>query len=82
MTNRRFLFQPNRLDGFTGKKQWECPLTSVVGFEEVDRDPTVLAGGMRRRLGIQTRDGVEVFVVNDLEKKAMELREMLSRASS
>jgi len=77
VTNRRVLFQPNRFDTITGKKPWECPLASVTGVDVVDRDPAVLAGGMRKRLGIQTSDGLKIFVVNDLEKKVAELREML-----
>lgn len=80
VTNRRVLFQPNRFDAITGKELWECPLASVMGFEAVDRNLTVLAGGMRARLGVQTSDGVEVFVVNDLEKKVMELREILPQS--
>src|SRR5215475_15999661 len=80
VTNRRALHQPNRFDTATRKKPWECPLASVTGVEIIDRNLTVLAGGMRKRLGIQTLDGVELFVINDLEKKVMELREVLSRA--
>ncbi len=80
VTNRRVLFQPNRFDAVTGKKPWECPLASVTGFEAVDRDLTVLAGGMRKRLGIQTSDGVKIFVVNDLEEKVSELREILPQS--
>jgi hypothetical protein len=79
VTNRRVLFQPNRFDAVTGKKPWECSLPSVTGFDVLDRDLTVFAGGMRKRLGIQTSDGVKIFVVNDLEKKVAELREMLPR---
>lgn len=77
MTDRRVLFQPNRFDAITGKKPWECSRGSVTGIEEVGRDLAVPAGGMRQRLGIQTSGGVESFVVNDLEKKVSELREML-----
>lgn len=77
VTNRRVLFQPHRFDTATGKKPWECPLASVDGLQIVDREPTVLAGGMRKRLGIQTSDGIEIFVVNGLEKKVVELREVL-----
>lgn len=80
VTDRRVLFQPNRFDAATGKKPWECPLAAVTGFKEVDRDVTTLAGGSRKRLGIQNPDGVEMFVVNDLEKKVIELREALPRA--
>lgn len=77
VTNRRVLFQPNRFDVATGKTAWECPLESVEGFEAVDRDLTVPAGGTRKRLGIQTPAGFEVFVVNGLEDKLPELRELL-----
>jgi hypothetical protein len=77
VTNKRVLFQPNRFDTATGKTPWECPLTSVSGFEAVGRDLTVPAGGTRLRLGIQTSTGVEIFVVNGLEDKLLELRKLL-----
>jgi len=54
----------------------------VTGLEEVDRDPRVLAGGMRKRLGIQTSGGVEIFIINGLEKKLIELHELFSRCKS
>lgn len=79
VTDRRVFFQPNRFDSAIGRKLWECPFDTVRGIETIDRDRTVLAGGMRKRLGIQTADGVEIFVVNDLEEKVMELREFLHR---
>jgi hypothetical protein len=77
VTDRRVLFQPNRFDAATGKKPWDCPLAYVAGLATLDRDFTVLAGGVRKRLEIRTRDGAEAFVLNDPEKKAMELRELL-----
>jgi hypothetical protein len=77
VTNKRVLFQPNRFDRATGKSPWECPLASVTSFEAVDRDLTVPAGGTRRRLGIKTTNGVEIFVVNRLKDKLLELRELL-----
>lgn len=77
VTNRRVLFQPNRFDAATGKKPWECPLASVVGLATLDRDFTVPAGGMRKRLEIQVRDGAEAFMLKDPEKKAVELRDLL-----
>lgn len=82
VTERRVLHQPNRFDIATGKKPWECPLASVTGFEIVDRDFTVLAGGVRKRLGIQTLDGAALFVVNDVEKKVTELRKIMLEGSS
>ena len=61
VTNERVLFQPNRFDKLTGKKSWACPLTSITGLEAIDRAPTVVGGGMRTRLGLQTPDGIEKF---------------------
>lgn len=77
VTDRRILFQPNRLDSATGKKPWECPLSAVTGIEPVNRDPTVLAGGLRKRLGIKTTRGNEAFVVNRLQEKLVELKELI-----
>jgi len=79
VTDRRVLFQPNRFDTAIGRKPWECPLEYVTGIESVSRSRDALAGGLRERLGIQTADGVEIFVVNKLEKKMMEVREFLHR---
>jgi hypothetical protein len=75
VTDQRVLFQPNRIDAATGKKPWECPLGSIVDIEPIGREPAV--GGLRRRLGIKTSSGVEIFVVNNLKKKVVELRELL-----
>jgi hypothetical protein len=79
VTDKRVLFQPNRFDAATGKRPWECPLASVRAIDAADRDPAMLSGGVRKRLGIQTSEGVELFVVNGLEKKVAELREALSQ---
>jgi hypothetical protein len=78
VTDRRVLFQPNRFDIATGKKPWECPLGSIVDIEAIGRELAVAAGGSRRRLGIKTSSGVEIFVVNNLAKKIVELRELLA----
>jgi hypothetical protein len=77
LTDSRIFFQPNRIDTMLGRNPWECPVGAVTGIETVDRDRAVLAGGMRKRLGIQTTDGVEIFVVNNLEEKVAELRGLL-----
>lgn len=79
VTNHRVLFQPNRFDRLTGKRQWECPLASVTGLEAVDRDPTVLAGGLRKRLKIQTQDDHEIFILNHLDERMEELEEFIPR---
>ena len=80
VTNRRVFYQPSRVDTLARQKRWERPLDAVTDIEIVDRDGAdVFAGGMRDRLGIRTADGIEVFVVNQLEKKMAELRELLLR---
>lgn len=79
VTDRRILFQPNRIDTALGREVWERPLDGVTGIESVGRSAAVFAGGVRRRLGIQTEDGHEVFVVNRLKKKMSDLRALLPR---
>jgi len=83
VTDRRVFYQPSRIDTMTRQARWDCPIDSVTGIEEVDRDGgDIFAGGLRRRLGIRTAAGVEVFVVNDLDKKMPELRDLLLRRSN
>lgn len=79
VTDRRLMFQPNRFDAATGKKPFELPLGDVLDIEPIDREFTAMAGGSRKRLGIKTLSGVEIFVVNDLETKIGELRGLLLR---
>jgi hypothetical protein len=78
VTDRRILFQPNRLDSLFGKQTWECPLSRVKKIEGVDRSGTeALAGGSRRRLAIGTPEGVELFVVRDSSRTALKLKDFL-----
>jgi hypothetical protein len=77
VTNRRFLFQPNRLDGITGGRSWSCPLASVIGIEAIAPGAEVLTGGLRRRLGVMTDGGLEVFVVNAVDRQVVHLRDLL-----
>jgi hypothetical protein len=80
VTDRRLLFQPNRVDARLGREVWSCPLDAVTGIETVGRDAAIFAGGLRKRLGVQTADGEEVFVVNSLKRKERELRRLLPSA--
>ena len=68
VTDRRAFFQPSRADRGIGAKRWECPTGDVGGIETVGKDVEIFAGGMRDRLGIRTKDGLEVFVVNRLRR--------------
>lgn len=81
VTDRRVLFQPNRIDARLGRKLWECPLEGVTAIETVGRDARLFAGGPRKRLGIKTADGEEVFVVNRLKGKEDDLLRFFPRAS-
>lgn len=60
-----------------GGRPWESALDAIAGLEVVEPDGEPFAGGMRKRLGVQVADGVEVFVVNRLEQKMAELQALL-----
>jgi len=77
VTDRRLFFEPSRADRAVGARRWECALGDTAGLEVIDRDSEVFAGGMRKRLGIRTKDGIEVFVVNRLEQTMAELSRLL-----
>ncbi len=77
LTDRRFFFQPNRFDAPAHRPRWEHPPEAVTGLEVVGRDAAIFSGGTRKRLGIETADGLEVFVVNRLKRKIARLRELL-----
>ena len=83
VTNRQVFYQPSRVDTLFRQKRWERPLDAVTGIEIVARKRRapedgidVFAGGMRDRLGIRTEEGVEVFVVNQLETRVIELHKL------
>lgn len=78
VTDRRILFQPNRIDSMIGRKLWECSRDAVTGIDSVGRGTSgVMAGALRERLEVETVDGNEIFVVNKLAKKIAELREIV-----
>lgn len=81
VSDRRVFFQPNRIDRRLGRKVWECPLEGVTAVETVGRSANVFAGGPRKRLGIKTADGEEVFVVNRLKHKEDQLLSLFPQAS-
>jgi hypothetical protein len=81
VTDRRVLFQPNRVDRRLGRKAWESPLEAVTEVETVGRDARLFAGGPRKRLGIKNTDGEEVFVVNRLKRKEGQLLKLFPRAA-
>jgi hypothetical protein len=77
VTDRRVFFEPSRADKAVGAKRWERPLADTAGVDVVGPDGELFAGGMRKRLGIRTTSGVEVFVVNKLDQTMAELTELL-----
>ena len=81
VTDRRAFFLPSRADRAIGAKRWESPLGDIEAIETVEPDAEIFAGGFRKRLGIRTNGGLEVFVVNRLEKTANQLRSLFPNAS-
>lgn len=81
VTDRRVFFQPNRIDAMLGRKVWESPLEGVTAVETIGRDARLFAGGPRKRLGIKTADGEEVFVVNRLKKNEHQLLKLFPKTS-
>jgi hypothetical protein len=78
VTDQRVLFQPNRIERATGRKVWECSPPEVTAIESIERQPgAVLGGGIRRRLAMETTSGPEVFVIDDVDRTAEELRDLL-----
>ena len=74
---RRPLLRALGIDTLFRQKRWERQLDEVTDVEVVGRNGDPFAGEMRKRLGIRTADGVEVFVVNRLEEKLLRLRPLL-----
>jgi hypothetical protein len=77
VTDRRVFFQPSRADSLFHPQRWDRPRDDVIRVEKIGRDADVFSAGMRERLGIRTEEGAEVFVVNNLEKRLVELQGFL-----
>ncbi len=84
LTSRRLIFAPNRLDFRMGGQDWEAPLDLVNDIEVADRAlREMMGGGMRRRLRVILSGGSEeLFVINDAEKAAETLRQLLHNQST
>ncbi len=75
VTDKRLLFQPNRIDSVTGGKAWTCDLGEIAAVGASPRDGRPFSGGLRTRLRVETKDGdVERFVMNHLGEVIDELR--------
>jgi hypothetical protein len=78
LTSERVIFQPHRLDTATGGQPWSCGRGSVVEVNVIDPPAgSILSGGRRRSLGIETRERVEMFFVTQVELKLAVLKSSL-----
>lgn len=73
LTDRRLMFQPNRIDAVLRGRAWSTPLTLIerVGYEDPDGSlfsGGLFSGGLRTRLRIDlVGGGTELFVVNGVD---------------
>lgn len=80
LTTHRLLFVPNAIEDKTGGRAWSAPLGELLSVEIVERDIAhVLGGGLRRRLGITSRNGYDVFVVTGLEAAQQQLSQVIEQ---
>lgn len=81
LTNRRLLFQPNRFDSITGGRTWSTPIDNIVDVAVHAREADVplmgKAAKLRRRLQIETPEGNELFVVNDVDGAVAQLQQLV-----
>ncbi len=67
VTDRRVMFRPNRVDRALGGRVWVVPLAELVDVAKKPPNFAPFSGGLRSRLRLRTRDGVDhLFVVNGL----------------
>ena len=65
LTERRLIFEPNRLDAATKGRSWSAPLKSIAGVGKDAPTGSLISGGVRTRLRLDLDDGhSEYFVVN------------------
>ena len=71
MTNHRVLFEPDLVEKLLKKHAWECALAEVDLVRTIDLGmvsffgPSLVFARGRDRIGVQTREGEEIFVVAD-----------------
>jgi hypothetical protein len=77
VTNEALYFTPNRLDRLTGAKPLRLDRSTVHGFALSERDSAeAFSGGLRKRLAVQGAGVPYLFVVNAVEQRIAELREL------
>jgi hypothetical protein len=73
LTEKRLLFQPNRLDSVLRAAYWSVPIADIVDVDVAARQPALplfgRAAALRNRLKVVQKDGdVDLFVVSNLER--------------
>jgi hypothetical protein len=81
LTDRRVLFQPNRLDLLMGGQSWQAGRNDIRLMRVEGSRPTAPIMGLtarnRRRLRVELVTGaVELFVINKVEASLGEMRQL------
>jgi hypothetical protein len=68
LTDRRLIFEPNRIDAATKGRPWSASLDSIEGVGTDSPNGNLFSGGVRTRLRLDLDDGrSEYFVVNGVQ---------------
>jgi hypothetical protein len=78
-TNRRIIFQPNRVDAIFQAQPWTCQLQDVDSIDVASKSLSPKEIGVRNRLQITLTGGhQEKFLVRDLDEVVAELRRQVN----
>lgn len=77
VTNKRMLFSPNLIDMFTKGQKWAIKNTDIISIDTQLPGGSVFGGGLRARLAIEHRHGIDLFVVNNLTNVIGTIRKIL-----
>ena len=82
MADDCLVFEPNVVDRKIGSRRFSVPSSMIaeIGIERPSASG-LFSGGARQRLRVVTTDGVvHLFVINELDQRIAELRELLGLA--
>jgi hypothetical protein len=81
LTNRRLFFEPSRFDRMFSGTAWSAPLSHIRRVETEPSHPASAIrgdyGALRRRLGVTTTHGTELFVVTSVEQVVAALNDVI-----
>jgi ABC-type taurine transport system ATPase subunit len=78
VTDRRLAFSPSSVERRLRAQDWQCLLAEVREVDTAKRTADPLSGGLRRRVRVAlTGNREELFVVNDVDEVARQIRAVL-----